>query len=105
MARISLIQFGIIDFVSLPLLRLASKDASILGLPFIGGRCLFILLAILVLLSVMPAQAATGVDPVFGKIDLAFERNQGQVNPQVKFLARTPGYSLFLTENETVMNF
>jgi len=53
----------------------------------------------------MPAQAATGVDPAFGKIDLAFERNEGQVDRQVKFLARTSGYSLFLTENEAVMNF
>ena len=64
-----------------------------------------IVLAFFLLLGAVPAYAATGVDQVIGKIDLAFERNEGQFDSNVKFLARAPGYSLFLTENEAVMRF
>ena len=38
----------------------------------------------------------------FGALPLAFEANQGQTDPQVKFLARGSGYTVFLTGNETV---
>ena len=34
---------------------------------------------------------------------LAFEPNQGQTHPQVKFLARAPGYTVFLTSREAVL--
>jgi Beta-propeller repeat len=53
----------------------------------------------------MPAHAAAGVDEVFGKLSLGFERNEGQADPKVKFLARARGYSISLTGNETVMRF
>jgi hypothetical protein len=99
-------KFSNFDFCALssfPLLRPASKDASILGLPFIGGWSLFILLAFILALSALPAHAAGSAESVFGKIDLAFERNEGQFDPSVKFLARSPGYSVFVTANETVM--
>jgi Beta-propeller repeat len=66
---------------------------------------LVILLAILVLFSALPAHAAGGVNPVFGKVDLSFEHNEGQVDPKVKFLARGQGFSLFLTSDEAVMRF
>jgi hypothetical protein len=33
----------------------------------------------------------------YGKVALAFEANEGQTTPQVKFVSRGPGYSLFLT--------
>jgi hypothetical protein len=36
-------------------------------------------------------------------LPLFFEPNQGQTAPQVKFLARGPGYSLFLTADEAVL--
>jgi len=39
----------------------------------------------------------------YGKIPLAFEANQGQANPHVKFISRGPGYSLFLTTSEAVL--
>lgn len=39
----------------------------------------------------------------YGDLPLSFEANQGQTDPQVKFLARGPGYSLFLTPSESVM--
>lgn len=39
-----------------------------------------------------------------GKLPLAFEQNQGQTDPQVKYVARARGYTAFLTENETVLS-
>jgi Beta-propeller repeat len=40
------------------------------------------------------------ISETYGKLPLSFEANQGQTNPQVKFLSRGDGYSLFLTNNE-----
>jgi hypothetical protein len=40
-----------------------------------------------------------------GKLPLAFEPNQGQVNPQVKYMARAKGYTAILTENETILAY
>lgn len=37
------------------------------------------------------------------ELPLVFEPNQGQTDPQVKFLARGAGYGLFLTANEAVL--
>lgn len=39
----------------------------------------------------------------YSKLPLRFERNDGQVNSQVDFLARGQGYTLFLTSNEAVL--
>ena len=39
----------------------------------------------------------------YGKLPLSFEANQGQTDARVKFLSRTSGYSLFLTEDEAVL--
>ena len=41
--------------------------------------------------------------PGAGALPLNFELNQGQTNEQVKFLARSAGYLLFLTATESVM--
>jgi hypothetical protein len=48
-----------------------------------------------------PSQAK--INESVGKLPLAFEPNQGQVDPQVKFLARAKGYTALLTENEAVL--
>lgn len=40
----------------------------------------------------------------YAQLPMRFERNQGQVDPQVKFLARGQGYTLFLTSNEAVLD-
>ncbi len=40
----------------------------------------------------------------FGRLPLSFERNEGQVDPAVKFLSHGPGYDLFLTANEAVLS-
>ncbi len=39
----------------------------------------------------------------YGKLPLSFEANRGQSDPQVKFLARGRGYTLFLTPTEGVL--
>src|SRR5215468_1680694 len=39
----------------------------------------------------------------YGKLPLAFEVNQGQSDPQVKFLSKGAGYSLFLTPDAAVL--
>jgi hypothetical protein len=38
----------------------------------------------------------------YGKLPLSFEANQGQTDARVKFLSRSSGYSLFLTDGEAV---
>ncbi len=40
----------------------------------------------------------------FGRVPLAFEKNEGQTNSRVKYLSRGTGYSLFLTPNEAVFS-
>ena len=39
----------------------------------------------------------------FGRIPLSFEANRGQTDAQVQYLARGPGYTLFLTATEAVL--
>src|SRR5437870_802449 len=40
----------------------------------------------------------------YGQLPLSFEPNQGQVDPQVNFLSRGSGYTLFLTPTEAVLS-
>jgi hypothetical protein len=40
----------------------------------------------------------------YGKLPLSFEANRGQTARQVKFLARGPGYTLFLTPDAAVLS-
>jgi len=49
------------------------------------------------------ARPAPRLDVNFGKIPLNFEPNRGQVAPEVQFLSRGPGYALFLTPGEAVL--
>ncbi|MEY2525642.1 MAG: hypothetical protein QOE73_413, partial [Verrucomicrobiota bacterium] len=62
----------------------------------LGGRLFFCALA----LSSVSALAETG--EIYGKLPLSFELNRGQTDGTVDFLARGPGYSLFLTPQEAV---
>src|SRR5438552_3467713 len=52
-----------------------------------------------------PATAApeARVSETYGKLPLHFEANQGQTHQDVRFLARGPGYSLYLTAGEAVL--
>src|SRR3989449_673084 len=73
-----------------------------------------ILLLALALVSCAPAPAtrtSTAIPQAtkqqvlvaYGKLPLSFEANQGQTDPQVKFLSRGSGYTLFLTPTEAVL--
>lgn len=42
---------------------------------------------------------------VYAALPLSFEANEGQIDPQVRFLARGAGYNLFLTSREAVLDF
>ena len=45
----------------------------------------------------------SAVVAAYGKLPLVFEVNEGQTDPEVKFLARGSGYTLFLTPDEAVL--
>ena len=45
----------------------------------------------------------TAINKNLEKLSLSFEINQGQMDPQVKFLSRGKGYNIFLTATETVL--
>src|SRR5439155_9761015 len=49
------------------------------------------------------AEADARVSEAYGKLPLHFEANRGQTHEDVRFLARGPGYSLFLTPTEAVL--
>ncbi len=49
------------------------------------------------------AAAKLQVAGLYGRLSLSFEPNLGQSDPQVKFLSRGNGYSLFLTSTEAVL--
>ena len=55
----------------------------------------------------MASQPAASATPPklqnFGRIPLSFEANRGQTDAQVQYLARGPGYTLFLTATEAVL--
>src|SRR5437660_12099220 len=80
----------------------------------VGGVKGMILLLALALASCAPAPA-TRTSPelpqatkpqvlaAYGKLPLSFEANDGQADPQVKFLSRGSGYTLFLTPTEAVL--
>lgn len=49
------------------------------------------------------AQPAVSPSVAASRAPLSFEENCGQTNPQVRFLARTGRYRLFLTDDSTVL--
>ncbi|AXC11340.1 Cell surface protein [Acidisarcina polymorpha] len=54
---------------------------------------------------VSPTKAASpAITAAYGKLPLSFEANRGQSDPQVKFLSRGQGYSLFLTDTSAVLS-
>src|SRR5688500_9974957 len=54
-------------------------------------------------LPVDPRRAGAPLVRALAKLPLPFERNEGQSDPHVRFLARGSGYSLFLSPKEAVM--
>jgi hypothetical protein len=51
--------------------------------------------------AVTPAEHAR-INAAYAALPLAFEANQGQVDPQVKYMARGNGYKLYLASSEVV---
>src|SRR5437016_160104 len=85
------------------------------GITVVGAKGMILLLA-LTLASCAPAPVpAMRTSPelpqttkpqvlaAYGKLPLSFEANQGQTDPQVRFLSRGSGYTLFLTPTEAVL--
>ena len=66
-----------------------------------------VLLALTSLVSI-PGWSGPGAAPqvleAYGKLPLSFEANQGQTDPNVKFLARGAGYTLFLTGDAAILS-
>jgi hypothetical protein len=78
-----------------------------------------LLLVVLAGLSPIPAQAQSVVqqsvasarstaaqqkaETIYAGLPLLFEKNEGQTNPEVGFLSRTPAYTLFLTGQEAII--
>src|SRR5882724_12037239 len=54
-------------------------------------------------MSQAPSRVQSRVLDTYGRLPLAFEANQGQTDPQVKFVSRGAGYNLFLTATEAVL--
>jgi hypothetical protein len=52
--------------------------------------------------AITPATRAR-ITATYAALPLAFEANQGQFDPQVKYLARGNGYKLYLTSSQAVM--
>src|SRR4051812_46412083 len=53
--------------------------------------------------STKDAAAAQKARAQFARLPLSFEANQGQADSRVKFLSRGAGYTLFLTQKESVL--
>src|SRR5437870_1576493 len=51
-----------------------------------------------------PYMANARIVEAYGKLPISFEANHGQTDPEVKFLSRGNGYSLFLTATEAVVS-
>ncbi len=49
-----------------------------------------------------PKGASSSAKNTFGRLPLRFEKNQGQSDPQVQYIAKGAGYTLFLTSTEAV---
>src|SRR5882724_2988302 len=54
-------------------------------------------------LSAPQTSNANRIANSYGDLPLRFEMNEGQTDPQVKFLSRGPGYDLFLTPSQAVL--
>jgi len=73
----------------------------------LGLTAALLIIAVPICSAKIPARQAANLSPpagqVSGGLPLAFEANQGQTDPRVRFLARGPGHTLFLTADEAVL--
>ena len=69
-----------------------------------ASRRMFVLFPFVVGFACPAAAAADArVSEAYGKLPLRFEANRGQTHEDVRFLARGPGYTLFLTPTDAVL--
>ncbi|MGC2163926.1 MAG: SBBP repeat-containing protein [Silvibacterium sp.] len=54
--------------------------------------------------AAIPPASRARVVKMYAALPMTFEANNGQTDSQVKFLARAPGYTLFLTDKEAVLS-
>lgn len=59
----------------------------------------FALATLLVVQSGLAAPRATGI----GNVRMVFEENQGQADPEIRYMSRGPGYALLLRDREAVL--
>ena len=62
-----------------------------------------VILGVFPLMAAKQPPAAKLAAGAFAKLPLTFEANHGQFDAPVRFLSRTPRYTMFLTPNETVL--
>ena len=74
-------------------LLLGHRHSNAAGQPSPGAR-----------LFVPESATSPDIAERYGKLPLSFETNEGQTDPQVKFLSRGPGYTLFLTPDGVVLS-
>jgi len=73
---------------------------------FVNSRWILMLAAFLAgsASPITPTTAASLIaNETYGRLPLHFEANRGQTHEDVRFLARGPGYSLYLTAGEAVL--
>src|SRR5437667_1768756 len=72
---------------------------------FVSSRWILILATFLAgsASTIKPVTATPRASEAYGRLPLHFEANQGQTHQDVRFLARGPGYSLYLTAGEAVL--
>src|SRR5436190_17319994 len=69
-----------------------------------ASRRMFVLFPFVVGFACPAAAAADArVSEAYGRLPLHFEANRGQTHKDVRFLARGPGYGLYLTASEAVL--
>jgi len=71
----------------------------------LAGLCSILLLGCLADIRGASGPSNPRAEPVpgYGKLPLSFEINEGQADPQVRFISRGAGYSLYLTGTEAVL--
>jgi hypothetical protein len=80
-------------------MRLAMKRRVYLSLALGAG----VLVVYAVRIDRAPGRLGARTATAYARLPLHFEANQGQTDPQVKFLARGIGHALFLTQREAVL--
>jgi hypothetical protein len=79
------------------------------GSPALAVLSVFVTFSTLTTAACGTLQPDTGtqvrMSQTYGKLPLHFEANKGQIDEQVKFLARGKGHTIFLTPSETVLVF